>query len=62
MRRECDAWTGKFGMQFVREHERLVNVVGLHDDLSHALEWVTPDHSKRDRTQGSPISCRREGS
>ncbi len=61
MRQECDPWTGKFGMQFVREHERLVDVVCLNDDLSHALEGVTPDHSKLDRTQrvSDQLSTRR---
>jgi hypothetical protein len=59
---ECDARTGEFGMQLVSADERLVGVVSLHDDLGHALEGVTPEHSKLDRTQGSPISCRREGS
>ena len=48
-------------MQFVGEDERLIGVMGLHDDLGHALEGVTPEHSKLDRTQGSPINCRREG-
>jgi hypothetical protein len=62
VRLERDARTGEVGMQFVSEDERLVGVMCLHNDLNHALKGVTPQHSKLDGTQGSPISCRREGS
>ena len=43
-------------MELVRHHERLIRVVGVDDDLRHALEGVTPDDSEFDRTQGAPIS------
>jgi hypothetical protein len=37
-------------------HQCLVGVVGLNYHLRHALERVSPEDSKLDRTQGPSIS------
>jgi len=56
VREKSDPRWGEFRVQRVSNHQSLVGVMGLNYHLRHTLEGVTPDDSKRDRTQGVPTS------
>ena len=48
--------TGEFRVQCVSNDQCLFGVVGLNYHLRHALERVSPEDSKLDRTQRPSIS------
>ncbi len=51
-----DPGPGEFRVERVRDHQRLLGVVGLDYQLRHALEGITPEDAEPDRTHGSRTS------